>query len=271
MKKTVHTGPAERPILFQTEMVKAILEGKKTQTRRTRGLDSINADPNFWNRKGDPRKNTVRLWDSTKESNPNPLAISFGFKDPIDAITYIKSVYGKPGDLLWVKESFTKTPDFGYAYKANLSADSEDLRKDYLKTKGNEWAKWKSSFHMPKAAARVWLMVEDIRVERLWDITEADAKAEGVEYIESDNFFQKGWKNYNLTDLDDPNFHTALLSFESLWLKIKGEESFQSNPWLWVIQFRVLSTTGKPSEEHIQQNLSALASLREKKEEVVNG
>lgn len=252
----------ENPILFQTEMVKAILEGRKTQTRRTKGLESINADPDFWNRKGDPRKNTVRMWDSTKECNPNPLAIHFGFKDPIDSIAYIKSQYGKPGDLLWVSETYTKTPDFGYAYKANMSHDSEDLRKNYLKTKGNEWAKWKPSIHMPKSAARIWMMIEDIRVERLWDITEADAKAEGVQYIESDNFFKKGWKNYNLTDLDDPNFHTALLSFESLWLKINGEDSFQSNPWLWVIQFRVLSKVGRPSMEVIEQAYSDIRNLK---------
>jgi hypothetical protein len=255
MKKTVHTGPAERPILFQTEMVKAILEGRKTQTRRTRGLDEINQIAN-----------EVDFHEVYQLDGKYQLAL---FSDDEEGHV-VKSPYGKPGDLLWVRETWQEStflakddPDYGYIYRASGNGMAWE--------QGDDTWRWKPSIHMPKEASRIWLMIEDIRVERLWDITEADAKAEGVEYIESDNFFQKGWKNYNLTDLDDPNFHTALLSFESLWLKIKGEESFQSNPWLWVIQFRVLSTTGKPSEEHIQQNLSALASLREKKEEVVNG
>jgi hypothetical protein len=124
---------------------------------------------------------------------------------------------------------------------------------------------------MPKKASRIWLMIEDIRVERVQDINGWDAICEGVEFIESDNLFQKGWKNYLRQDLDDPNLDRPISSFESLWISINGEESWNANPWVWVIQFRVLSTTGKPSDEQIQQNLSALASLREKKEEVVNG
>jgi hypothetical protein len=259
MKKTVHTGPAERPILFQTDMVKAILEGRKTQTRRTRGLDSINGDPNFWNRKGDPRKNTVRLWDSTKENNPNPLAISFGFKDPIDSITYIKSKFGKPGDLLWVRETFGSLHGEPL-YKANYSDKTDERIAKSMCLNG-----WKPSIHMPKEASRIWLMIEDIRVERVQEISEEDAIAEGIKNV---NLYGKEhWVRY------DEGFCTEYptISFRSLWISINGEESWNANPWVWVIQFRVLSTTGKPSDEQIQQNLSAFAALREKKEEVVNG
>lgn len=244
----------ELPILFQTEMVKAILKGRKTQTRRTRGLDSVNADPNFWSRKGNPMKNTVRLWGSTKESNPNPLAIQFGFKDPIDCITYIKSTFGKPGDLLCVREKFTPLPfdmvnqrtGLHFSYFADCDAESLEIAKEY-------GFKWKPSIHMPKDAARIWLMIEDIRVERVQEISEEDAKAEGIEEISTkygyDFDIYKDYKGFMPDGYQAPRF-----SFKSLWISINGEESWNANPWVWVIKYRILSKTGKPSLEVIEQN-----------------
>lgn len=246
----------ELPILFQTDMVIANLEDRKTKTRRTRGLDSINVDPDFWSRKGDPKRNLVRLWDSTKEINPNPIEIHFGFKDPLGEVTYIKSPFGKPGDLLWVKETWSNlNGDFPQAdpyivFKSDL---------DHPNQHGP--VTWKASIHMPKKASRIWLMVEDIRVERLQDISEADAIAEGIAIVKDRNEDRERYANYYYygqeeyeewqfvhgTDL--PKF-----SFYSLWASINGEESWMSNPWIWVIQFRVLSTTGKPSLEIIEKN-----------------
>jgi hypothetical protein len=253
----------ERPILFQTEMVKAILEGRKTQTRRTKGLDEINRDPNHWSRIGDPRKNTVRFWDSRKESNPNPLAIHYGFREPYGLLHYVKSPYGKPGDLLWVRESWTEAGRFESDFYANSEVNAYRTKDAYffpnwkqLDTSHWNWdkLKWKPSIHMPKDSARIWLIIEDIRVERVQEINEKDAKDEGVKYIESNNFFERGYKNYLTRDLDDPNYCRAVNSFKTLWISINGQNSFDSNPWVWVIQFRVLSTTGKPNEELIHAN-----------------
>lgn len=241
----------ERPILFQGEMVKAILDDIKTQTRRTKGLDLINKSPGSWTRDGNPRTSTNRFYDSSKEVNPNPIAIKYGFD--IKACnrtnkvhtTYLPCPFGKPGDLLWVREkhriSDGMTTKF-YQYFAD--------RDDWMDSKIN---KWKPSIHMPKAASRIWVMIEDIRAERLHDISEEDASDEGVEFIESDNFFERGFRNY-LRDPDDPNYDRAVRSFETLWILINGQDSFYQNPWVWVIKYRVLSKTGRPSEDIILKN-----------------
>jgi hypothetical protein len=248
----------EIPLLFQTEMVKAIMKNRKTETRRANGLDSFNVDRDFWSRKGNPMKNSVRIWDSTKENNPNPISISFGFKDPFGFIEYVKSRYGKPGDLLWVKETWNKTPDFLYAYKANLTAESESIRQEYLSQSGNQWAKWKPSIHMPKSASRIWVMVEEIRVERLQDITEKSAIAEGIEKVNIHG--QDSWKRY-----DGYAFVSSspIVSYWSLWASINGEESWNSNPWVWVVKFRVLSKTGRPSDDLILEHYNQITQNHE--------
>lgn len=102
---------------------------------------------------------------------------------------------------------------------------------------------------MPKVASRIWLMVEEIRVERLQDISEEDAIAEGIESI--DQHGSKVWKRYDGYSLvtSDP-----VVSFWSLWASINGEDSWLSNPWVWVVKYRILSKTGKPSIETIEKN-----------------
>jgi hypothetical protein len=165
--------------------------------------------------------------------------------------------YGKPSDMLWVRETWQEStflpkddPDFGYIYRASGNGMAWE--------QGDDTWRWKPSIHMPKSASRIWLMIEDIRVERVQEINEEDAMAEGVDYH---------WYNKEA----NIKIQSAKSLFKELWVSINGQASWNANPWVWVIQFRVLSTTGKPSDEQIQQNLSALASLREKREEVVNG
>lgn len=236
----------ERPILFQTEMVKAIMEDRKTQTRRTKGLevpeglvyDKIEFNPKHWPKKPLIFKNKIE---------------TIGSVDYYEITASFKSPYGRPGDLLWVKETWSKNNDGSIDFKTNFP---------FTHPMGG----WKPSIHMPKAASRIWLMVEDVRVERLQDITEEGAKAEGVKYIQSDNFFERGYKNYHIQDLDDPNFHSALNSFESLWISINGSDSFESNPWVWVIKFRVLSKTGRPSHDAILASRLSVLESQERKE-----
>lgn len=251
----------ERPILFQTDMVKAILDDRKSQTRRTKGLESKNEFPDNWNREGNPTRHICRLWDSTIEEDPNPLEIHFGFKikgwRKWDDVAYMKSQYGKPGDILWVKET--------WAFFSGINSDEIVYKSDRLfDTKAKEHLvanKWKPSIHMPKSAARIWLMIEDIRVERVQDISEEDAIAEGVERSGKKGYcrmFQKYESEMYKSYLPEksPNVLytlalTAKCSFESLWWAINGKESWNSNPWVWVIKFRVLSKTGRPSDETI--------------------
>ncbi|MBD3627641.1 hypothetical protein [Cyclobacterium sp.] len=243
----------ERPILFQTKMVQANLEDRKTQTRRTIGLNRFNADPIFWNRKDDPRKSINRFYNGSEEVNPNPLEIYFGFTEPLGETEYVKSPYGKPGDLLWVRETWAKVLDTDsnpfYAHKADSLFFVD---------------RWKPSIHMPKSAARLWLMVEDIRVERVQDITEKDAIAEGVStlflkgniHYDPNTFLNYTWHGMGGDDSFSGYSSTgnARESFQSLWYKINGKSSWKSNPWVWVIQYRILSKTGRPSDDTILEN-----------------
>lgn len=128
--------------------------------------------------------------------------------------------YGQPGDLLYVRESFANTLN-GFQFKANYTP--EEWKKIYD-------VPFKPSIHMPKAAARIWLEITDVRVETLTDITEKDCIYEGIK----DLGYSEGYT------------HTAL--FVELWESIHGKESFWKNPWVWVISFKVLSTTGKPQQ-----------------------
>lgn len=202
-------------------MVKAILKGRKTQTRR-----HIKGQPT-----GDDAINLKDVF------NHNPEYF------------YEICKYGKPGDLLWVREKFTPLPfdmvnqrtGLHFSYFADCDAESLEIAKEY-------GFKWKPSIHMPKDAARIWLMIEDIRVERVQEISQIDAQAEGIEPVTLHG--ESKWKRY------DEGFCTEYpaISFKTLWISINGEESWKANPWVWVIQFRVLSTTGKPSDEVIELN-----------------
>lgn len=219
----------ERQIPFQTDMVQAILEGRKTQTRRTKGLNHV--DGGQFERMG--------FIDADQDHYAAGIRTSSSF------LKLIKSPYGKPGDLLWVRESFGRP-----ALDDELASDPFLYKADYLVP---EWVKsslssnnWKPSIHMPKDAARIWLMVEDVRVERLQDISEEDAIAEGIEYAHKDDFrFFKDYtgRKYHLVRGGE--------SFETLWISINGKESWDSNPWVWVVKFRMLSKTGRPSREEI--------------------
>lgn len=206
----------EIPLLFQTEMVQAVLEDRKTQTRR--GI------------KGLPLDRLINL-----DFAPHLVA------DPGNHI----GPYGKPGDLLWVRETWAKNHDV-IAYKADYE------EKEDQNIAGNIFLGWKPSIHMPKAACRIWLMVEEIRVERLQDITDKDAKAEGAKnYMKMSEFSLLG----ELGDWVIPKpFLQHQFGFLSIWVQINGPESWLQNPWVWVVKFRVLSKTGRPSDEVIADN-----------------
>lgn len=204
----------ELPILFQTEMVKAILEGRKTQTRR-----HIKGQPT-----GDDAINLKDVF------NHNPEYF------------YEICKYGKPGDLLWAKETWAplgEKPNHNWIYKSDVS---------------QPYFKWKPSIHMPKAASRIWLMIEDIRVERVQEISQIDAQAEGIEPVTIHGEIK--WKRY------DEGLCTEYptISFKTLWISINGEESWQSNPWVWVIKYRILSKIGRPSLEVIEKNYLEVTS-----------
>ena len=197
------------PILFSTEMVQAILRGDKTQTRRTNGLKSLNDSPDDW------------LFANMTCTDGHKKEFFFRHKyfegDGCDLL--IACPYGKVGDLLWVRETFGQ----GVSEKLYYKADKGIVDQLVLS--------WKPSIHMPKAAARIWLRITNIRVERLHEIIEEDAKAEGAPIGRVLGMGQIGGSHRE--------------GFIELWERINGFDSWSKNPWVWVVEFEVISKTGK--------------------------
>lgn len=198
----------ERPVLFNAEMVRAILDGRKTQTRRV-----MTPQPVLEN---------VFMGGANQQSWTHK-----GTATPAGWLMHNMCPFGQVGDRLWVRETFmdltgtgieASTGQFeGYAYRADTPAGShgDETRKEYK-------LKWTPSLHMPRKACRLVLEITGVRVERLNDINNDDAKAEGV--IPMPCAAEK--------------IIGSKLAFAELWSSIYGAESWQANPWVWVITFR---------------------------------
>lgn len=222
----------ERPILFSGPMVRALLAGTKTQTRRV--VKHVDPDGVVW-------KSAARL------SGVHNLEGKF----PESAMEWCP--YGQPGDHLWVRESTHRRPmrhlltGEPLAEKYDGGAYSAD-GADVLTPEGFDLSWWYSrkscpSIHMPRFACRLVLEITGVRVERLQDISEADAIAEGIDDVTAEvapsdpefRFWRRyrdgGWNGY--TD-------NAIASYASLWTEINGHGSWEANPWVWVVEFRVL-------------------------------
>lgn len=195
------------PILYSTPMVQAIDYDSKIMTRRTKGLDSINESPNDWILDG------VQIMGQ----------YIFHNKKTHEEF-WIKSPYGDPGDVLWVRETYCGGVDGVYFYKAVQYSSDTPIK-----------FRWIGSIHMPKSACRLFTEVVSIRLERLQNISEADAIAEGIKktWI-SDDPNQCMYKNYIQ---DGRGSLSAVNSFHSLWQSINGPSSWIKNPWVWVIEF----------------------------------
>ncbi|MBP3406742.1 MAG: hypothetical protein J6N18_11615 [Kiritimatiellae bacterium] len=210
----------ERPILFNTEMVRAILDGRKTQTRRI-----IKPQPT------NPRWNNIGWvgWD--------------------DGHGYQMKAPCNPGDILWVRETWvfdSGDEDYGtgcFMYKADMPIhiDAKDTAHGDDVDITSEDYKWHPSIHMPKEAARIFLRVKDVRVERLQDITVLDAINEGccgTICDHADANPELGCTDcYNTGWLERPETEFALLwdtTVKKADLPVYG---WEANPWVWVIKF----------------------------------
>ena len=206
----------EIPILMSGLMVRAILEDRKFNTRRiikpsSRKAASFDFE---WIADG-----IIKPYNVDKDGN---------------FLSYIKCPFGRRGDVLWVKETWSIAPPIcpeqdwlTYLYRA-----SEDYYNyDYIK--------WKPSIFMPREACRIKLMVEAVRVERLQDISDEDAVAEGVEAsnkFEGKQGYLRQYKDYSCTV--EEMFHLdAYDSYQTLWESIYGKGLWEKNPWVWVITF----------------------------------
>lgn len=214
----------ELPILFSTPMVKAILENRKTMTRRTHGLERIN---DF------VQKGLTLRYDSIEDGPDEDGYVWFEEigqdGNPTEIYRSAKPQY-QIGDHLWVRETFFDARKWKHA---PLFADGPDFIFKADKDAIIGCHNWQPSLFMPKEAARIWLECTGVRCERLMDITESDAIAEGVESIEDPDF--RKYKEYteNTFNLRYPSH-----SFFSLWRNINGKNSVAANPCIFVYEFK---------------------------------
>jgi hypothetical protein len=218
----------ERPILFTGELVRAILAGDKTVTRRpVKWYCGARGEGRLVKLRG--ARSCIYLdFDGVLGLSWRPSGDSPTVPFPAERIGEA-CPYGAAGSRLWVRETFCKT-DWGYEYRADSTPEGERLRLEYGYC-------WRPSIHMPRAASRIDLEVVSVRVERVQDIGEADAKAEGVqplEHIAAEQSLADGSARTNGT-------HPHTLAFAVKWDAIYARQpslSWQANPYVWRIEFR---------------------------------
>lgn len=212
-----------RPIIMGAESVRAILEGRKTQTRRV-----IN-----------PKKYNIAGWDMPRTKEDMEAGYPFAENADGDSFSVVDwCPYGRAGDRLWVRETWAQCQDGRILYKADpmfIGCEKGDFAWD-----------WESPMSMPRKASRITLEITDIRIERVQDISEEDAIAEAsVEYVHnkvkqmpeetSADRIKKGLVSIYI--------NIPRICFGIAWnlLNAKRGYPFESNPWVWVIVFKVVS------------------------------
>lgn len=232
----------ERGMIFNSEMVRAIIDGRKTQTRRV--IANVGHD------------NCLPLQKRTKTKDGI-------YTHVMDAPIYGLCPFGKIGDRIWVRETWSDVNLDGapaVAYRADdevydLMEDESLLDEDrafnyqdprVCKYQFAAWhsdlisgieGNWRPSIHMPRWASRLTLEITGVRVERLNSISQEDAQAEGMELT--------GWRPTYSDPDSGGEVWTPYDNFAQLWESIYGEESWQANPWVWVIEFKVASPGGE--------------------------
>ena len=203
----------ERPILFNGDMVRAILEGRKTQTRRVMKTQPANFDAD-----GDIALMYEEGSETAKTIGEKPFVCP----------------YGEPGDRLWVREAHALLPRT--AYRASVGTGTieqvEHPTDGYTAAVFRERfdrsgaPRWRPSIHMPRWASRITLEIVSVRVEQLQEISEEDALAEGVSG-------EREAADAGLSWYDRPR-----RAFRFLWPSINGADSWDDNPWVWVVEFK---------------------------------
>ncbi|EOY3006910.1 ASCH domain-containing protein [Klebsiella quasipneumoniae] len=228
----------ERGMIFNSEMVRAILDGRKTQTRRIMAPQPAD--------------------DIERGIFPNPEVIGWksSRRHKHGSTTAHFCHYGKPGDRICVRETWGVVshafsddglmidwvPDrpataihempFGNGYYSGYAIYAADGDFTWGDDDGYEDGRscWKPSIHMPRAASRILLEITDVRVERLNAISQEDAQAEGMELT--------GWRPTYSDPDSGGEVMTPYDNFAELWSSIYGAENWQANPWVWVIEFK---------------------------------
>lgn len=214
----------ERPILFSAPMVRAILDGRKTMTRRVIKKQPLDILP----------MNVPNQWCALDEWGED------GNKGSIRACRF-----GVPGDQLWVRETFGIFDRAGNERAIAYKADGDDGPATWVEVPKDKYFKddyfpaderWRPSIHMPRWASRITLEITDVRVERVQEITEKDSALEGT--LECDGLFDEA-EYCRLTKEMGDAMGDLTPAFRQLWDSINGKtHPWESNPWVWVISFK---------------------------------
>ncbi len=214
---TIQSAIVTRPIIFSAPMVRAILAGRKTQTRRAV--------------KPQPPNHAIEVFDWRRPDIAESVKANEGcYYNDMDGLHFhCKCPYGTVGERLWVRETFCRSRNntFYRCDRSNSKFKPNELSEEWDWDRGCG-EKWTPSIHMNRHFSRITLEITKVRVERLNDITGDDARAEGCpdEYKQgaekaSMDFMSAGW-------------------FSQLWESINGEGSWKQNPWVWVVEFKVV-------------------------------
>jgi hypothetical protein len=209
-------APRARPILFSAPMVRALLAGTKTQTRRALKVQPLDVIPFEGDKAG-------VQWVGRMQQDP-PRGVVFGCK------------FGKPSDRLYVRENAWQRPERTqkmmregadtwppFIYDADYPAGIPWEERDNLKTWG--W-KRRPSIHLPRIGSRILLEIVAVRVERLNDISNEDSIAEGVNVHPDHHGKPRG------------SIYSPMSAYRDLWESINGPGAWAANPWVWVVEFR---------------------------------
>lgn len=225
----------ETGLMFKAPLVRAILEGRKTQTRRI-----VKPQP------APDKRFQGWILDSTDRKRIGKASWGHGTGGLVSDIECIGSPCGKPGDRIYVRETFAP-----YERDCFYRADSGSTAM----------GPWKPAIHMPKELARIWLEVTGVRVERLQDISESDAQAEGCSIecmtptgddsgsaIYGPGGFAALWGSTTGRPALPANTNSKRYARVKHWLDTHPDTNgWDANPWVWVVDFKVLSTTGRPA------------------------
>lgn len=200
-------------MIFNAEMVRAILDGRKTQTRRVMKVqpsDGFHPTHNGYVLDLNAHWYTPGVVDKNGYLQPAKKDV-FGVADENEGYT---CPFGAVGDRIWVRETFCPVPD--HEEPAGCSAIL------YAADGNGPYGKWVPSIHMPRWASRITLEITGVRVERLNSISDSDASKEGC----------------CIADMESGDCLSDV--FARLWTSIYGDESWKVNPWVWVIEFKVV-------------------------------
>lgn len=210
----------ETGIIMSLDHPQLIRQGLKTMTRRTYGLEKINRNPDYW-----------------IKATPVSHTDKWRFESQDGELLIVKCPYGHIGDLLWVKEAFSINDRGQIMTRSEKELVSAMLDIPDIKIK------WTSPYFMKKADCNLWLEITGLRPERLQDITEEDALAEGIKVMQGTwQSIEKDENTGELKLVGEPQPYTARYHYGALWdnLNLGRGYGWKFNPWVWVPSFKLL-------------------------------